>query len=75
MESTYRPQPVPVAVNDPLLRISPVDRCARISFSIPPMFRERVRLTGARALSEVGGVDDHVGGVGELPVVSKPELE
>jgi hypothetical protein len=44
-ESTYRPQPVPVAVDDPLLRISPVDRCTRISLCVAPMFRKHVGLT------------------------------
>lgn len=53
-------------MNDPPLRIAPVDRCAFVSASCPPMLRTDSRLTRARALGEVGRVNDHVGGVGEL---------
>jgi hypothetical protein len=39
---TYRPQPVPVAVNDPPLRIVEVDRCAYVSASNLPIDRGSV---------------------------------
>jgi hypothetical protein len=64
--ATYRPQPVAVAVNDPPLRIVPVDRCACVSASLSPMLDASIVRTRARALSEVGRVNDHFGGVGEL---------
>ena len=37
------------------------------------MFRTGILLTGARALGEVGRVDDHVGGVGQLERVLELE--
>jgi hypothetical protein len=73
-KATYRPQPVAVVVNDPPLRIVEVDRCANVSVPMPPMIDDGVRLTGARALGEVGRVDNHFGGVGELEGVVGREL-
>jgi hypothetical protein len=73
--ATYRPQPVAVAVNDPPLCIVPVDGCVGISAPVPPMLAAGIIRTRARALSEVGGVDDHFGGVGELGGVVGRELQ
>jgi hypothetical protein len=74
-EVTYRPQPVAVAVNDPPLCIVPVDRCVDISAPIPPMLASGIIRTRARALGEVGGVDDHFGGAGKLDGVVGRELQ
>jgi hypothetical protein len=62
-------------VDDPSLRIVQVDRCVGVSVPVPPMTEAGILRTRARALSEVGRVDDHFGGVGELKGVVGRELQ
>jgi hypothetical protein len=62
-------------VDDPSLRIVQVDRCVGVSVPVPSMTEAGILRTRARALSEVGRVDDHFGSVGELKGVVGRELQ